>query len=328
MKRREFLELAAAAAVVPAAWPVATQAVSKSELDTLERRNVGKVNIVYKSPHAHPNGLQATTRGLWVQDQSPDNWVTLINYADGKVLHEIQPDIRQASGVTVDENNMMWVSSTYNCMNVACSPEDGRTIAKYWTPGAGRIYARAGDPPPSRSPLPPAYPPSAEPAGSSTVARGAGRGGNTAASGSGRGRNAGPGWSGDPALPYGQLPLAAETGLGGTGAHGIENRGGLLYVAVPPARTLYVMDPKTWVVQDAWSLAANRPHGVGWAPEGDSLWISDSNLLAFFRHDLKTGKIVEKIQLTEKDPIIHGASVHDGYMWYCDDVGYICNFKL
>jgi hypothetical protein len=38
--------------------------------------------------------------------------------------------------------------------------------------------------------------------------------------------------------------------------------------------------------------------------------------------------MVEKIQLTEKDPIIHGATVHDGYMWYCDDVGYVCNFKL
>ena len=41
-----------------------------------------------------------------------------------------------------------------------------------------------------------------------------------------------------------------------------------------------------------------------------------------------TGKIVEKIQLTEKDPLIHGVTIHDGYMWYCDDVGYICNFKL
>jgi len=171
MKRREFLGLAAAAAVNPSAWPAAPQAVSKGELDTFKRRNVGKVNIVYKSPRAHPNGLQATPRGLWVQDQSPDNWVTLINYADGKVLHEIQPDIRQASGVTVDENNVMWVSSTYNCMHVACSPEDGKTIAKYWTPGAGRIYAKAGDPLPSRSPLPPAYPPSAPPAGTSARPR-------------------------------------------------------------------------------------------------------------------------------------------------------------
>src|SRR5437867_2475037 len=321
MKRREFLGVAAAAAAAPMAWPVATQGISKAELDAVKTRKVAKVQIVYKSPHAHPNGLQATPRGLWVQDQSPDNWVPLINYADGKVLHEIQPDIQSASGLTVDAENVMWIGSTYNCMHVACSPETGKTIAKYWTPGAGRIYQKAGDPPPSRSPLPPAYPPPAPPPGA--PARGAGRG----AAGAARG-NSGPGWSGDAALKYGQLPLDTKNGLGGTGGHGVEHRGGLLYFVVPPARTLYVMDPKTWVVQDTWPLPANRPHGIGWAPEGDSLWVSDSNLLAFFRHDVKTGKIIEKIQLTEKDPIIHGASVHDGYMWYCDDVGYICNFKL
>jgi hypothetical protein len=322
MKRREFLGVAAGAAAAPMAWPVATQAVSKAELDSLKRRAVSKVEIVYKSPHAHPNGLQATPRGLWVLDQSPDNWVTLINYADGKVIREIQPDIQSASGLTVDDN-VMWIGSTYNCMHVACNAEDGKTIAKYWTPGAGRIYQKAGDPPASRSPLPPAYPPPAPPAGA--AARGGRAGGGAATAGRG---NAGPGWNGDASLKYGQLPLDTKNGLGGTGGHGVEQRAGLLYFVVPPARTLYVMDPKSWVVQDAWPTAANRPHGIGWAPEGDSLWVSDSNLLAFFRHDLKTGKMVEKIQLTEKDPIIHGASVHDGYMWYCDDQGYICNFKL
>jgi len=23
----------------------------------------------------------------------------------------------------------------------------------------------------------------------------------------------------------------------------------------------------------------------------------------------------------------YGLTIHDGYMWYCDDVGYICNFQ-
>ena len=32
------------------------------------------------------------------------------------------------------------------------------------------------------------------------------------------------------------------------------------------------MNPKSWEVQAAWPVAANRPHGVGW--EGDSLWVS------------------------------------------------------
>ena len=38
----------------------------------------------------------------------------------------------------------------------------------------------------------------------------------------------------------------------------------------------------------------------------DTLWVADSNWRAFFRHDMKTGEIVEKIQLTDKDPLIHG----------------------
>jgi hypothetical protein len=124
----------------------------------VKTRKVGKVEIVNKSPHAHPNGLQATPRGLWVQDQSADNWVRLIHYSDGKTIHEIQPDIRLASGLTVDDENVMWIGSTYNCMHVAWSPETGKTLAKYWAPDAGRIYQKAGDPPASRSSLPPAYP--------------------------------------------------------------------------------------------------------------------------------------------------------------------------
>ena len=85
-------------------------------------------------------------------------------------------------------------------------------------------------------------------------------------------------------------------------------------------------NPKTWEVQAAWPVAANRPHGVGW--EADTLWVSDSNLCAFFRHDIKTGKMIEKIQLAETDPIIHGATVHDGHMWFCDDVGWVARLKL
>jgi hypothetical protein len=319
MKRREFVGLAAAAVVAPAFAPGVARAATPN-LSGLKTRRVGKVEIVYKSPHSKPNGLQATPQGLWVQDQGAENWVSLVTWADGKVIREFKPDIQAASGVTVDASNVMWLSSTYSCTTVACSPVDGKTIAKYWTPGAGRIYQKAGDPPASRTTLSPAYPEPAAPPSANSAARGGGAGRGAAAG------NSGPGWTGTAGLSYGQLPLDAKNGLGGTGAHGIEHRGGLLYFAVPPARTLYVMEPKTWVVQAAWPVAANRPHGVGW--EGDSLWVADSNLRAFFRHDLKTGEMVEKIQLSEKDPIIHGATVHDGYMWYCDDVGYVCNFKL
>jgi streptogramin lyase len=106
----------------------------------------------------------------------------------------------------------------------------------------------------------------------------------------------------------------------------MEHRDGLLYFSTMASRRLYVLDPKAWEVQAMWQLTRNRSHGVGW--EDDTLWVADTNLRAFFRHDRKTGGVLEKIQLTEKDPVIHGVTVHDGYLWYCDVQGYICNLKL
>jgi len=316
MKRREFFGLAAAAAALP-------MRAERIDIGTIKSRGTKKVNIAYQSPYSKPNGLQATPEGLWVQDQgaSPEH-VTLINYADGKIIRDFTADIVGASGVTVDDDGVMWLTSTHNSLIVSCSPKDGKTIAKYWTPGAGRIYAMKGDPPAARSPLTSPFP---APEGRGRGAAAAGGDGQAAAGGAaGAGRGAGRGGRGGG--PPGQLPLDATTGLSGTGAHGIEHRDGLLYFANPPARHIYVMEPKTWTVQDWWPVPGNRPHGVGW--EGDTLWNADSNMRAFFRFDYKTGKIVEKIQLTEKDPLIHGVTIHDGYMWYCDDVGYICNFKL
>ena len=310
MKRREFVGLTTAALASPAFAPFAYAA--HADVAGLKTRKTGKVEIVYKSPHAKPNGMQAASNGLWVQDQGPENWVSLVDWGSGKVIREFRPDIRAASGLTVDDKNVMWISSTYNAMHVACSAEDGKTIAKYFTPGAGRHYFMPDDPPAARSTLKPAYPredaPSIAAASSSTSV--AARTQQPAAA----------------QLPQGQLPLDATTGLSGNGAHGIEYRDGFLYFAVPPARKIFVMDPKTWLVQATWPTAGNRVHGIGW--EGDTLWAADSNLRAFFRHDMKTGTMIEKIQLTEADPIIHGATVHDGYMWLCDDVGWIANFKL
>lgn len=310
MRRRDFFGIAAAAPAMAAA---------RIDVATIKSRGTKKVEIAYKSPHTKPNGLQATSEGLWVLDQGNTNFVSLVNFADGKVVREFQADINGASGVTVDPDHVMWITSTHNSLIVSCSPQDGKTIAKYWTPGAGRIYAMKGDPPAARSPLAPAYGDGTQEQvgalGSAPGGRGPGAGGR-GRGGFGRGNG----------LPAGQLPLTADSGLSGTGAHGIEHRDGLLYFACPPARHLYVMEPKSWVVQAWWPLPGNRPHGVGW--EGDTLWVADSNLRALFRHDMKSGEIVEKIQLTEKDPLIHGATVLDGYMWYCDDMGYVCNFKL
>jgi sugar lactone lactonase YvrE len=291
MKRREFFGVAAAA--VPA------MAVEGIDIARIKSRGARKVEVAFPSPHRAPNGLQATREGLWVVDEASGgpHFVSLVSYADGKVIREFQiPGMNGPSGLTIDGNDTMWIDSSDNSMIFSVNHHEGQIIAKYWAPGAGRSFRMKGDPPPARPPANAAAPAKAAPK-----------------KGSG--------------LAPGQLPMDATTGAGGLGGQGMEHRDGLLYISTLAARRVFVLDPKTWEVQTFWQTPGNRSHGVGW--EGDTLWVADTNLRAFFRHDLKTGGIVEKIQLTDKDPIIHGVTIHDGYLWYCEVEGSrICNFKL
>ena len=215
-----------------------------------------------------------------------DNRVYLVDYKDGKVLRAFDTEADRASGITFD-GEALWLASTYNREIIRCDAMTGKTISKHFTPGAGVIYQMVGDPPGRSSPL---------------AVR--------ANSAPGQRQSQGPGSS--PSL--------------GTGAHGLEWKDGKLWVAVPPSRTIYRLDPKTWVVELKFATAGNRPHGIGW--EEKWLWCTDSNLNAFFKHDPVSGEIVEKIQLADSDPLPHGMTIWGGRMWYCDDVGVVCNLKL
>src|SRR6185312_2435225 len=249
MKRRAFLGVAAAALPGLATVPV--------DVKSIKSRGVKKVDIVYKSPHRSPNGLQASKDGLWVVDVATErglNYVSLVNFGDGKVIREFQvTGLNDPSGMTVDGDEAMWINSTHNGLIFKCSSKDGTIAAKYASPGTGGIYKLKGDPAAARSPLSPAYPPSERPAN-------AGRKGGQGRGGQGQ------------SLSPGQVPLTATAAPAGEGGQGMEYRDGLLYIAILPTRRLYVLDPKTWVVQTMWQLADNRAHGVGW--EDDTLWVA------------------------------------------------------
>jgi len=336
MKRRDFIGIATAGAAA-ASIPVHVMAQRAPNLDAsltaqrsgtnaclpnwsrLKTRTAPKVEVLYKTTHGKPNGL-ATTRNpgeLWVIDQGTERWVTLTNIADGSVIREFQTDVVGPSGVVIDDSNVMWLTSTHNSLIVSIDPSTGKTIAKYVTPGAGRIYEKKGDPPARNSKLPTAYPDL-----SREVDARAGRAAQTG----GRGR--------DPQLPPGQLPLDTEEGAGGTGAHGILSKGELLIYACPPSRAIYVLNQKTWEVLDIWPTPGNRPHGMTWNDsDKTSFWNVDSNLNAFYHYDVTTGQILEKVQLQD-DPytVCHGAKLirsgpEAGYMYFCDDVGWICRIK-
>ncbi len=295
MQRRNFLGLATAAVPAAAAAPVL-------DLRRLPVRKVGKVEIVFRSPAgSQPNGLQATTEGLWIIDQAVGNKAYLVTYEAGKVLRSFETETDRSSGLTF-EGGTLWIGSTYSREIVHCDAVTGKTINRYFTPGAGVIYKMGGDPPARSSPLakmrerPPAKAPAS-------------------------GQNLDPSRVGG--FQAGQLLGSRALG---TGAHGQEWRDGKLWMAVPPSRMVYRLDPKEWIVEKSFPTAGNRPHGIGW--EGKYLWVSDSNLNAFFKHDPDTGEMVEKIQLADSDPLPHGMSVWQGWLWYCDDVGVVCRLKL
>ena len=282
LQRRTFLNIAAASAVGGALAPAAAQARAAClpDMKTLKTRPANKIEVLYKTTHGKPNGLAVTNNPeeLWVLDQGADHWVTLTRIKDGSVIREFKADVVGPSGVVVDENNVMWITSTHNSLIVACDGNTGKTIAKYITPGAGRIYEREDDPPARRSPLKPAYPPDNRgigPAMKNNVGLRAAKG-----------------------LPPGQLPLNAEEGSGGTGAHGILTSGDHLIYVCPPSRAIFTINKKTWKIKDMWPTPGNRPHGISWGgPDHKTIWNGDSNLNAFFHHDAATGDIFERIQL-------------------------------
>ena len=281
MQRRDFLALAAAVI----------------DFGKIPTRKAGKVETVFKSPGPKPNGLQATKDGLWIMDQGDGNRVYLVAYEGGKVLREFGTDADRASGITFD-GEALWLASTYGREIIRADAQTGKTIQRYFTPGAGVIYRMTKDVPGRSSPLAKRE---QAPAGAKTRGKGQQVGG----------------------FQQGQVMGARAQG---TGAHGLEWRDGKLWVAVPPSRTIYRLDPKEWVVEHMFPTAGNRPHGIGW--EGKYLWCADSNLNAFFKHDPDTGAIVEKIQLADSDPLPHGMTIWQGAMWYCDDVGIVCRLKM
>jgi len=309
MKRRDFL---AAAAVTPAAaLPAMAQAGHPACLPgyaAIKSRPAGKIEILYKTKHGQPNGLALTDNPdqMWVVDQGAEHWITLFNLKDGSTVREFQADVVGPSGL-VQDGETMWITSTHNSIIVHCDL-NGKTIAKYVTPGAGRIYEREDDPKPHSSPLKPAWP---------DMKRGIG-----AAKTGNVGNNTGKG------LAPGQLPLNAEEGSGGTGAHAILVDGDYLIYACPPARQIFWINKKTWKVKDTWPVPGNRTHGMGWGKERKTIWSSDSNLNAFFHHDVATGHIFEKIQLPDDSPVIHGAKPVGDTMYACDDMGWMWRFKI
>jgi streptogramin lyase len=99
-----------------------------------------------------------------------------------------------------------------------------------------------------------------------------------------------------------------------TGAHGMhwvdpEN----MWVAVPPAQKLFLVDPATMRVKHSVPAPGRRPHGV-FVHQGQ-LWCADTEQKRICRLDSETGDVIAKIDVP--DPEVHGMTFYDGDVWFC-----------
>ncbi|HWB95500.1 MAG TPA: hypothetical protein VG672_02330 [Bryobacteraceae bacterium] len=261
MLRRDCLKLAGLALPALPARPAAGAATFPTTI-------APSATLAFRTPGKNPNGLQATSEGLWVLDQGT-NRVALLRYSDGGVIREFATETDRGSGITFD-GSALWIASTYNSRLVKLDAQTGKTIKEYRCPGSGVVK-----------------------------------------------------WG-----PRGAHPHP-------TGAHGMEWKYRQLWVAVPPAATIYVIDPEGGGVIRSFPAPGVRPHGIGWDADG-SLWCTESIHRSFFKLDPKTGQILRQVMLPltapEVDGLViepHGMSIWEGKFWFsCAETGEVYNLPI
>ena len=248
LRRRDCLKLAAVASTLAR---VQLRAARESFPTIVATR----VERAFRTPGAAPNGLQATSEGLWILDQAT-NRVALVRFSDGSVIRQFDTGTDKGSGITFD-GSALWIASTYNRLLVRVDAHDGHTLKTFPSPGSGLVKwgPRATHPQP-------------------------------------------------------------------TGAHGLEWRNGELWVAVPPAVQIYVVNPEDGRVLRSFPAPGVRPHGIGWDPDG-SLWCAESIYRSFFKMDPSSGRILQQVMLPTTEPIAsgevlqpHGMTVANGEFWF------------
>ena len=246
IERRGFLKLAALPCLPLRALIAAT---------SFPAQIASRVTRAFSTPGKAPNGLQATSEGLWVLDQAT-NRAALVHFDDGRVIRQFDTETDRGSGITFD-GEALWIASTYNRLLVRLDAKTGRTIKKMPSPGSGLVK-----------------------------------------------------WG-----PRATHPEA-------TGAHGLEWRHGELWVAVPPAVRIFLLNPEDGKEQRGFPAPGVRPHGIGWDPDG-SLWVTESIYRSFFKMDPASGKILMQLMLPPEDPLRegvvlqpHGMTVWNREIWF------------
>src|SRR5215216_1217625 len=68
-----------------------------------------EVERLFKAPDVHPNALEAAADGLWIGDQVSER-VFKVDWQTGKVLHELQTESHNTSGIAVG-GGYLWLNA-------------------------------------------------------------------------------------------------------------------------------------------------------------------------------------------------------------------------
>src|SRR5258705_11158134 len=101
IRRREFIGTASAmvAGTATAKLASAQEGTPANKAAPVPTRQA-KVERLFKPPDIHPNALEAAPDGLWIGDQVSER-VFRVEWQTGKVLHEVQTESHNTSGVAV-----------------------------------------------------------------------------------------------------------------------------------------------------------------------------------------------------------------------------------
>ncbi len=111
-----------------------------------------------------------------------------------------------------------------------------------------------------------------------------------------------------------------------TGAHGMEwvddeN----MWVAVPPAERVFLMDPGTMTVKRSIPSPGARPHGL--FIHNGQMWLADTGDCKIHRMDPETGEVLDEIDVP--DPEVHGMTLRGDRIWFCCAVTRrVCSLEL
>ena len=112
-----------------------------------------------------------------------------------------------------------------------------------------------------------------------------------------------------------------------TGDHGLEWKDGHIYIASPPSQYIHVMDVSNWKEVHRFKVPGYRVHGIAWAKEEGTMWMADTSAGTIMRLRVEDSRCYDVFRVL--DPVqVHGMTIRNNKIWYCDDRGPIGFFDV